>query len=287
MLATACSAPIHIGTPVEIPKAAEWQLALGGGATASSETAALFNAAATQAKLITKQKWQCTDPAGSDCMPAQDMRDVVKGLFAVGIAGALDVHAELSGQVGLGHGWAIGARWGSLGHRVDAFWQPFGRPNRDDKGAGPMLTVFAGYSGASVQAPAVLKDVKDLVQVPDSARHAGHFGFQFGRRLGKFGWWQLGPHVLVAHHTVTMAPSLPLFDDVAERVVQSALPRTDASGWSQHVGGNAAIWIGWRPLWVGIEIAASYLRADVQILGKMEQIRAMQVMPTFHTAVRF
>lgn len=284
----ACSAPIHVATPVEVPKAGEIQVGAGIGGTGSTEAINLIDAATSEAKRIVAGQWKCADTQNrSDCLPSLKLRDPLVGAYALGVAGALDFHAELAGLYGLGGGLAVGGRLGTLGQRVEVLWQAIGRPNAEDMASGGMLTFFAAYSHHVAEAPSILADVLSLLQFTESKRHAAHVGFQFGRRLGKWGWWQAGPHAIFAHHDIGVTPEIPILDEIAQQVVTTTIPRTQFSGWSQHYGGNVAIWIGHKPLWVGIEGAASYVMADVEILGKTEKIRALQLMPTFNAAFRW
>jgi hypothetical protein len=105
-----CSAPIHIGQPVEVPAKGEIQVALGSGVSGSSAAYDLVTAANDKAKELATKQYNCKASDKSDCLPSLQLREMVRGTYAMGLAGTVDVNMEGGGLYGLGHGLAIGGR---------------------------------------------------------------------------------------------------------------------------------------------------------------------------------
>ena len=162
-LLCACSAPIHIAQPVEVPTAGTWQVGLGLGASTSSGALDLLDQAESSGKDLAKSQWQCKDTQNrSDCLPAFRLRDGLRAAYGAGLAGLLDVNAEVSGLYGFGHGLAAGARLASSGQRVDVLWQFLGTPGS----TGWLGTALVGYSHTTGGPPSVLAKVTELLQIP-------------------------------------------------------------------------------------------------------------------------
>ena len=283
-LLCACSAPIHIAQPVEVPTAGTWQVGLGLGASTSSGALDLLDQAESSGKDLAKSQWQCKDTQNrSDCLPAFRLRDGLRAAYGAGLAGLLDVNAEVSGLYGFGHGLAAGARLASSGQRVDVLWQFLGTPGS----TGWLGTALVGYSHTTGGPPSVLAKVTELLQIPEGSRHSLHLGAQFGRRIGSIGWWQVGPHYLLSRHAYSLTPEVPILEDVAGQIVEGVLPNTDTKGWSHHVGGTVGLWLGYKMVYVGAELAVSNVMATTTILGKSESFSLIQVSPNLTALVRF
>lgn len=282
--AAACSAPIHIGQPVEVPIKGEWQVALGSGVSASSAALDLVTAANDKAKTLVKQQLKCTDQQGrTDCLPSLQMREMVRGTYALGLAGTVDVNMEAGALYGLGNGMAVGGRLSSAGQRVDGLWQ-FLNPGEGSSWRGSLLV---GYSHTSGKAPSVIQDALEFLKIPEASRHSLHLGVQVGQRLGSYGWWQIGPHYLLSRHKFSMTPDIPLIDEVTQEIVSGYVPNTDTEGWSHHIGGSAALWLGMKPVFVGLELAAAWIKANPTLLGTEEAFSLVQVSPNITILARF
>ncbi len=284
VLTAACSAPIHIAQPVEVPKAGTWQVGVGLGASTSSGALDLLDQAESSGKDLVKSQWQCKDTQNrSDCLPSIRLRDGLRATYGVGLAGLFDINAEFSGLYGFGGGLAAGARLASSGQRLDLMWQFLGAP----EGPGWLGTALVGYSRTKGEPPSVLAKATELLQIPEGSRHSLHLGAQFGRRIGSIGWWQVGPHYLLSRHAFSLTPEVPVFDEIAGKILDGVLPDTDTEGWSHHVGGTAALWLGYKRVFVGAELAVSNVIATTSILGKKESFSLWQVSPNLTALVRF
>lgn len=281
--ATACSAPIHIGQPVEVPVKGEWQAAIGSGISASSAALDLVTAANDKAKQLATKQYDCKAADRSDCLPSLQFRDMVRGAYALGLAGTVDVNFEAGGLYGLGHGVAVGGRLSSAGQRVDGLWQFL------DGGEGSSWrgSLLLGYSHTSGKAPSVLQDALEFLKIPEATRHSLHLGAQVGQKLGRFGWWQIGPHYLLSRHKFSMTPDIPLIDELTKEIVSDHIPNTDTEGWSHHIGGSAALWLGFKPVFVGLELAAAWVTASPTLLGTVEEFSLVQVSPNITILARF
>lgn len=283
-LVAACSAPIHIGQPVEVPAKGEWQAAVGSGVSASSAALDLVTAANNKAKSLVKEQLKCTDKQGrSDCLPSLQMRDMVRGTYALGLAGTIDVNLEAGGLYGLGNGVAIGGRLSNAGQRVDGLWQFLD----GGEASGWRGSLLIGYSHTSGKAPSVIQDALEFLKIPEASRHSLHLGAQIGQRLGSFGWWQIGPHYLLSRHKFSMTPDIPLIDEVTQQIVSDFVPNTDTEGWSHHIGGSAALWLGMKPVFVGLELAAAWVKANPTLLGTEEAFSLVQISPNITILARF
>lgn len=279
-----CSAPIHVTQPVEVPQAGTWQVGLGLAASTSSGALDLLDQAEASGKDLVKSQWQCKDTQNrNDCLPAARLRDNLRATYGAGLAGLFDVNTELSGLYGFGHGLAAGGRVSSSGQRVDLLYQFLGAPD----GRGWLGTALLGYSHTKGAPPSVLSKVTELLQIPEGTRHSLHLGAQFGRRIGSIGWWQVGPHYLLSRHSYSLTPDIPIFDEDANKVVEGVLPNTDTEGWSHHIGGAAALWLGYGKVFVGAELAVSNVIASASILGIDESFSLWQVSPNLTALVRF
>lgn len=282
LVVAACSAPIHVGQPVEVPAKGEIQVALGSGISGSSAAYDLVTTANDRAKELAKKQYACTSADRSDCLPSLQLRELVRGTYALGLAGSVDVNMEAGGLYGLGHGLAIGGRLSTSGQRVDGLWQFLGDDSHAWRGS-----LLLGYSHTSGKAPSVLQDVLEFLKIPEASRHSLHLGAQIGQKLGRYGWWQLGPHYLLSRHSFSMVPDVPVLDEVTKEIVRDAVPNTDTEGWSQHIGGSAALWIGYKPVFVGLEIAAAWVTAKPTLLGAVESFSLLQVSPNLTILARF
>ena len=280
---SACSAPIHIGQPVEVPAKGEIQVAVGSGVSGSSAAYDLVTAANDKAKELATKQYNCKATDKSDCLPSLQLREMVRGTYAMGLAGTVDVNMEGGGLYGLGNGLAIGGRLSSAGQRVDGLWQFL-----DGKDASPWRgSLLLGYSHTSGKAPSVIQDVLEFLKIPEASRHSLHLGAQIGQKLGRYGWWQIGPHYLLSRHKFSMTPDVPILDEATKLIVNDYIPNTDTEGWSHHIGGSAALWLGYKPVFVGLELAAAWVKASPTLLGTVEEFSLVQISPNLTILARF
>ncbi len=140
-------------------------MAVGSGVSGSSAALDLVQAANDKANSLAKQQLQCKDTQNrSDCLPALQMREMVRGTYALGLAGTVDVNLEAGGLYGLGRGLAVGGRLSSAGQRVDGLWQFL------DGGEGSSWrgSLLVGYSHTSGKAPSVLQDALEFLKIPEA-----------------------------------------------------------------------------------------------------------------------
>lgn len=279
----ACSAPIHVGQPVEVPAKGEIQVAVGSGVSGSSAAYDLVTAANDKAKALATKQYNCTEADKSQCLPSLQLREMLRGTYAMGLAGTVDVNMEGGGLYGLGHGLAVGGRLSSSGQRIDGLWQFL-----DGQDASPWRgSLLLGYSHTSGKAPSVIQDVLEFLKIPEASRHSLHLGAQIGQKLGRFGWWQIGPHYLLSRHKFSMTPDVPILDEVTKKIVTDYIPDTDTEGWSHHIGGSAALWLGYKPVFVGLELAAAWVKASPTLLGNVEEFSLVQISPNLTILARF
>ncbi len=84
-----------------------------------------------------------------------------------------------------------------------------------------------------------------------------------------------------------MTPEVPLLDELTKEIIADHIPNTDTEGWSHHIGGSAAIWLGLKPVFVGLELAAAWIKASPTPLGTTEEFSLVQISPNITLVARF
>lgn len=284
-LATACAAPIQHTQPVELPGKGVVQVAVGAGMSASSSALDLVDTALDHARSIARDQYKCEQSDRSDCLPAVSLRDEVRAIYAMGLAGGVAPWTDLQVGYGLGGGLALNGRLGG-GQRLDLLWQAAdGGPDRQ----GWQASLLVGYSHQTGEPPSVLKDVLDLLSLTDFSRHDAHLGLAAGKRLGDWGWWGVGGHYVLSRYSVDLRPELKVLGQVdgVSTVLIDRLPATDESGISHHLGGFAHVYAGWKHVWVGLELAASWYHARAMVIGNDEAFDGLQILPTLQVLTRW
>ncbi len=280
-----CAAPLTHGQPVEIVARGKWQVGTALGVSASTGLLDVADAAQNQARSLANQQLDCTRPDRTDCARVSQVRDLTKAVYTAGLAGLVDPFAELSVHYGLLDRMAVGGRIASGSQRLDIDWQlADGGPNRSDWMA--LASLSYSHQSATVAIPYV-QTVLEKLGLDETSRHNLDFALAGGHRISDYGWFTFGARYLVGRYRIDLRPQVPLFDDQFDNVLVHALPQTDETGFSHHVGGFVHALLGYKHAYAGLELSATYFFAKATLLGKEERFSGVAIQPSFILLSRF
>lgn len=286
--AVACAAPLNYSQPAEVVRKGEIQVAANAGLSVSTATVDLFDVARAQAQTLGADLKGCGTAAG--CVPMSKARDVVAAFYRVGVSGLILPAAEVAGAYGVSDRVAVGARLGSSTQRlhVDARLLD-GGPAR----SGLHLAAGLGYAHQSAELPGA-GELGAVISFQPSTRHTLDAVLVAGTRLGEWGWVSAGARYLWSRFSTDLTPQFGFCDDIDKvfgggtcPAAPTVLPQTDEAGIVHGVGGFASVFLGYRWVWLGLELAASRNFARARILGVDTDLSATQLQPTMSVLTRF
>jgi hypothetical protein len=280
-----CAAPLTHGQPVEIVPQGHWQISGAAGVSASTGIVDVVDLAKNQASTLAKQQLGCKAADRSDCAKLTQVRDLERAFYTAGLGGLIDPVAELSVHYGLLPWMDVGGRVSGGAQRLDLDWQLVDG-GADHQGWMALASLSYSHQTASVPVAPVQTILKNL-GLDDTGRHNLDFALATGKRLGDIGWLTFGARYLVGRYTIDLRPKVPVLDDVFANAIVDAIPKTDESGLSHHVGGFAHVLLGYKHVFAGLELTGTYFFADATLLGKKEHFSGFAIQPAVTVVTRF
>lgn len=285
-----CAAPLTYGTPAEIVERNKVQVGLTGGVSASSETLEVADIAVNKANTFANRTCNTT----ANCVVAEEFRDPVRGLYGAGLTGLVQPITELTVLYGVASGFAMGGRLGN-GPRAEAHWQFLDGIGPDDpEGPGTRTgwfgTASLAYSTQTAKAPSVIKKVQEFLSLANAERKSGDISVAFGKRISDFGWYTFGARYLGSHYTVELTPKIKyLSEENSQKIlpIGQLLPDTDEQGFSHDVGAFASLFVGYKYVWIGVELQAAWFYANARILARDQVFSGLVLLPNLTVMTRF
>lgn len=279
LLATGCAAPAFVARDGRVTPRGDFEVGLGSGYQLGTSAASAVREARDLAKQLDQKRVACPDPT-LQCWNVSDVRNVARGAYRFAVASPLSSHTALWGRYGFARGLDAGLRWGPSYWGGELGWQLFGSIDPATEGWAGALT--AGFGSRSMGALGSV--IEDYLQGSTSLRDAS-LAFVAGRQIGQVAHLYLGARYIHSWWKLLVLPDLPVIYDASD--TQRSLLGTDARGRLHHLGGVVGGKVGWKRVYVGLELDLTYTKGRSTVLFEELDLSGLGVMPAVYLTGRF
>ncbi len=287
---TACAAPLTHVQPAQAVGKGNWQLAATGGMTVATSALDIVDVGLNTAQDFRNRPTTCTADDTSTCLAASEFRPLARALYAAGLAAPVAAVTELSVHYGLSDTWDVGGRLSTGTQRLDVDYQFLAPPEGQRGWYG--LGSFS-YSHQGAQLPPGVDKILEFFDMADFSRHNFDLAAALGMRLSNYGWFTFGGRYLLSRYALDLRPSLGVVDDVTntgpniDGIVVHSLPKTDEGGWSHTAGAFAHLIVGYKYVYVGLELSLAWSSTQTMLLGRTESLGDLTIQPSLSLLTRF
>jgi hypothetical protein len=278
LAASGCAAPAFLGHTGRATPKGDFRVGLGTSYQVNTQAADIVKDGRDAAETLRQRTTACPGGAG-DCWTLADVEPVVDAAFRFALVAPLSTSTSISGRYGVGRGFDVGARWGTGGYGIDAGWQAFGPADASPGLAG---TFVAGYGKRSM---GTLGDAIESVFKGEASLSDYGASFVLGRQWGDWGHTFAAARYTLTSWKLTVIPDLPIIYDAAE--VQQRLLGTDGEGTVHTTGATFGGALGYRRVFVGLELNALFTSGTARVLGEDRDLGSFGLMPALYMYGQF
>ena len=273
-----CAAPAFLGHTGRATPKGDFRVGLGTSYQVNTQAADIVKDGRDAAKTLRERTTACPDGAG-ECWTLADVEPVVDAAFRFAVVAPLSTSTSISGRYGLGRGFDVGARWGTGGYGADVGWQAFGPADASPGLAG---TFVAGWGKRSM---GTLGDTIESVFKGEASLSDYGAAFVLGRQWGDWGHTFAAARYTLTSWKLTVIPDLPIIYDAEE--VQQRLLGTDGSGTVHTTGAAFGGAVGWKKVFLGLELNALFTSGTARVLGDEKDLGSFGLMPALYLYGQF
>lgn len=270
MALTACTAPAFLAQTGRVTPKGSVRATVGTGYQIATSAGELVSDAKDLANGVSPRP--CSNDPARSCFRVEDVRPALR-LVRHALVSPFGAYTELSARYGFADRFDVGVHLGSGAKRIDLAWQVLRPP--DPRGDGVAALLVASYGTRS------LSGIGEIVRfVAGGADLTDHeVAFVVGRQWRR--WAQLygGARYVFADWALDIAPTLPI--DYGGGDVREVL--TGTGGGSIHHGG--AVFggaLGYRQVFLGVELDVTYYRGTARILSEPLTLGGVAFMPAVY-----
>ncbi|MBI5067078.1 MAG: hypothetical protein HZB56_02480 [Deltaproteobacteria bacterium] len=279
LLGVGCAAPAFVARDGRATPRGDFEVGLGSGYQLGTSAASAVKEARDLAKKLDQARVACPDPA-QQCWTLADTRNVARGAYRFALNSPLSSHTALWGRYGFGSGLDVGLRWGPSNWGADLGWQLFGPADPAAEGWAGLLS--AGYGSRDMGALGTV--IEDYLHGSTSLRDLS-IAFVAGRQFGRVAHFYAGARYVRTWWKLVVLPDLPIVYDAAD--YQRSLLGTDAKGGLDHLGAVLGGKVGWKSVFIGLELDLTYTRGKTRVLFEELELSGLGVMPAVYLTGRF
>ncbi len=288
LLLAGCGAAYSTLQPGEVSPKGTFRAQLGVGAGLNpGQVGDVYDAGESAATAVEKYVSSADRQAcegGSDrsrCVTADDLRPLVESVMMQATAplATFDLLAGL--RYGLLQNMDLGLRAGVAGWMADLRYQFLGEADADPEARGFDGSIGLGFSRRTFEYPSYLGDVADMLGLADNYRWDIRVPALFSYRFGPWGYVYWGAGYMLSRWHLDVDPEFAYIDALpdgsaattAAELEQSfrdatsgALEGTDTAGWIQQFTAVGGALLGYRWIYLGLELNVIYYRMATDVL---------------------
>jgi len=278
-LGAGCAAPGWVGSTGRVTPRRDVRLTAGVGYQVSTQAAEVVLDGRDLAKALRQKRVTCPDLSG-DCWTLEDVRPVVRAGMRFALSSPLSANLAVAGRYGLLDGLDVGLRWGPGNLGLDAGVQLFGP--RDPSVEGWAGSLFAGWTRRDMGTLGGI--IEDVLQ-GEAKLDDYSLTFVAGRQLGQVAHLYAGGRYIFTSWKLSLLPDLPIIYDTGE--LQRGLLGTDPSGRLHHLGAVLGGAVGWRKVYLGLELDLTQTFGHTEVLFERVDVSGFSVMPALYLYGQF
>jgi hypothetical protein len=267
LLAAGCTAPAFLGQTGRVTPRGSFRAGVGTGYQIATSAGGLVSDAKDLANGVSSRP--CSDDPSKSCYRVEDIRPALR-LVRHALVSPFGSYTELSARYGVARRLDVGLHLGTGARRVDAAWQLAGPA--DPREDGVATSLLLGYGTRSLSG--IGEVVRFVAGGADLTDHevALVVGRQWRGVAQLFG----GVRYLYSDWDLEISPRLPI--DYGGGDVREALSGTHG-GTLHHAGAILGGALGWRQVFLGLELDVTWYRGDARVLGEPLGMRGVTFMP--------